>query len=109
MINVKTFFIYLAIMAFTTYAIRVLPLVLCKGKIENVFIRSFLAYIPYAVLGAMTFPAILYSTKWVVSAVAGAAVAIILAYRKKSLLTVAMAACITVYLTELLLYHIVAI
>lgn len=105
MISVKTFFIYLAIMAFTTYAIRVLPLVLCKGKIENVFIRSFLMYIPYAVLGAMTFPAILYSTRWVVSAMAGAVVAMILAYRKKSLLTVAMAACVTVYLMELVLHY----
>ena len=102
MISIKTFFIYLAIMALTTYAIHVLPFVLCKGKIENEFIRSFLTYIPYAVLGAMTFPAILYSTRSMVSAAAGLTVAVILAYRKKSLLTVAMAACITVYLAELL-------
>ena len=102
MISTKTFFIYLAIMALTTYAIRVLPFVLCKGKIENEFIRSFLTYIPYAVLGAMTFPAILYSTRSMFSAAAGLTVAVILAYRKKSLLTVAMAACITVYLAELL-------
>ena len=102
MISVETFLIYLAIMALTTYAIRVIPLVLCKGKIENVFIQSFLTYIPYAVLGAMTFPAILYSTRGLVSALAGMAVAVILAWRKKSLLTVAMAACLTVYVVELL-------
>lgn len=101
MISEKTFFIYLAIMALTTYAIRVLPLVLCKGKIQNVFIRSFLTYIPYAVLGAMTFPAILYSTQGIISAVAGMVVAIFLAYRGKSLLTVAMAACVMVYVVEL--------
>lgn len=101
MISEKTFFIYLAIMALTTYAIRVLPLVLCKGKIQNVFIRSFLTYIPYAVLGAMTFPAILYSTQGIISAVAGMVVAIFLAYRGKSLLTVAMAACVMVYAVEL--------
>ncbi len=102
MISVETFLIYLAIMALTTYAIRVIPLVLCKGKIENVFIQSFLTYIPYAVLGAMTFPAILYSTSGLVSALAGMAVAVILAWRKKTLLTVAMAACLTVYVVELL-------
>lgn len=101
MISEKTFFIYLAIMALTTYAVRVLPLVLCKGKIQNVFIRSFLTYIPYAVLGAMTFPAILYSTQGIISAVAGMMVAIFLAYRGKSLLTVAMAACVMVYVVEL--------
>lgn len=101
MISEKTFFIYLAIMALTTYAIRVLPLVLCKGKIQNVFTRSFLTYIPYAVLGAMTFPAILYSTQGIISAVAGMVVAIFLAYRGKSLLTVAMAACVMVYVVEL--------
>lgn len=101
-IDVGTFFIYLAIMAFTTYAVRVVPLVLCRGKIENVFIRSFLTYIPYAVLGAMTFPAILYSTRGMLSAVAGMVVAIVLAWRKKTLLTVAMAACLTVYVVEFL-------
>lgn len=101
MISEKTFFIYLAIMALTTYAVRMLPLVLCKGKIQNVFIRSFLTYIPYAVLGAMTFPAILYSTQGIVSAVVGMVVAIFLAYRGKSLLTVAMAACVMVYVVEL--------
>lgn len=102
MINVETFFIYLAIMALTTYGIRVIPLVLCKGKIENVFIQSFLTYIPYAVLGAMTFPAILYSTRGLVSAMAGMVVAVILAWRKKTLLAVAMAACLTVYMVEFL-------
>ena len=51
-----------AIMAVVTYIIRVLPLAIFKKKIQNRFIRSFLAYVPYAVLAAMTFPAILFST-----------------------------------------------
>lgn len=102
MTSETTFFIYLAIMALTTYAIRVLPLVLCKGRIKNVFIQSFLTYIPYAVLGAMTFPAILYSTQGIISAAVGMVMAIFLAYRGKSLLTVAMAACVTVYIVELI-------
>lgn len=103
MISEKTFFIYLAIMALTTYAIRVLPLVLCRGKIKNVFLKSFLTYIPYAVLGAMTFPAIIYSTQGILSALAGTVAAFLLAYRGKSLLMVAMAACIVVYTVEWIL------
>ena len=62
MSDIGLFFKYLAVMAITTYLIRMLPLVLCKKKIENVFIRSFLYYVPYAVLGAMTIPAIFFST-----------------------------------------------
>ena len=57
------FFIYLAVMAGVTYLIRAIPFVLCKGEVKNVFIRSFLTYVPYAVLGAMTFPAILFSNQ----------------------------------------------
>ena len=59
---------YIAVMAGVTYLIRMLPLTVFQKKIKNRFIRSFLYYIPYAVLGAMTFPAILYSTGSVYSA-----------------------------------------
>ena len=55
--EITEFFVYLVIMAGVTYAIRALPLVLCKKEITNRFVRSFLSYVPYAVLGAMTFPA----------------------------------------------------
>ena len=58
MIRTEVFFLYLLVMAGVTYLIRMLPLVLCRKKIENRFIRSFLYYIPYAVLSAMTIPAI---------------------------------------------------
>ena len=61
------FFIYLAISAGVTYLIRMIPFVLCRGKMENQFIRSFLCYVPYAVLGAMTFPAIFTSTGSIIS------------------------------------------
>ena len=71
---------YIAVMAGVTYLIRMLPLTVFQKKIKNRFIRSFLYYIPYAVLGAMTFPAILYSTGSVYSALAGLAVAMILAF-----------------------------
>lgn len=62
MLSIRDFFIYLFIMAGVTYLIRALPLVIFKGKITNRFVQSFLYYVPYAVLGAMTFPSILFST-----------------------------------------------
>ena len=92
---------YIAVMAGVTYLIRMLPLTVFQKKIKNRFIRSFLYYIPYAVLGAMTFPAI-YSTGSVYSALAGLAVAMILAFLEKSLLTVALCSCAAVFLAELL-------
>lgn len=102
-INTSTFFIYLLIMAGSTYLIRTLPLVAVKRKIENRFIKSFLYYIPYAVLTAMTIPAILYATSSMVSAIAGLAVAVLFASRGKGLTTVAIAACASVFVTELFL------
>lgn len=96
---------YLAVMALVTYAIRALPLVLCKKKIENVFIKSFLYYVPYAVLGAMTFPAIFYATSNIITAAAGCITALILAWFERSLLTVAACASLAVLLAELLLYY----
>lgn len=99
---VKDFFVYLFIMAGVTYLIRVLPFVIFKGKIKNTFIKSFLYYVPYAVLGAMTFPAILFSTGNYVSSVAGLIVACILAFKEKSLLTVAIFACITALIVNLI-------
>ena len=62
------FFIYLLILAGTTYLIRVIPFTAIKEKINNRFVRSFLYYIPYAVLTAMTIPAIFYATSWWVGA-----------------------------------------
>lgn len=96
----ENFFLYLAVMAGVTYLIRMLPLVLVKKKVENPFIRSFLFYVPYAVLGAMTVPAVFYATASVFSAAAGLGVALLLALCKKGLLTVAVGATMAVYLWE---------
>ena len=96
----ENFFLYLAVMAGVTYLIRMLPLVLVKKKVENGFIRSFLFYVPYAVLGAMTVPAVFYATDSVFSAAAGLGVALVLALCKKGLLTVAVGATLAVYLWE---------
>lgn len=93
-------YIYILVMAGVTYLIRMLPLVLSKKEITNVFIKSFLYYVPYACLAAMTFPAILFSTACWISALTGFIVAIIASYKEKSLLTVALLACITVFIVE---------
>ena len=96
----STFFIYLLILAGTTYLIRVIPFIAIKEKINNRFIRSFLYYIPYAVLTAMTIPAIFYATNWWVGAVAGLLVAVLFALKGKGLTTVAIASCVAVFLVE---------
>ena len=96
-------FWYIAVMALVTYLIRMVPFALVRKKVTSRYLRSFLYYIPYAVLGAMTIPAIFTSTGSVPSAVAGFAVAMVLAYFKQSLLTVALAACAAAYGMQLLI------
>jgi len=97
------FLLCLLTSAGVTYLVRMVPLVLIKKKITNRFIRSFLYYIPYAVLGVMTIPAIFYATGSMISAFAGFAVAVFLAWKEKSLLTVAASACGAVLVVELIL------
>lgn len=97
------FAVYLIVTAGTTYLVRMLPLVLMKGKITNRFLLSFLHYIPYAVLSVMTIPAIFSATGDIRTAATGFIVALVLAWRGKRLLTVAAAACAAVLLAELLL------
>ena len=92
--------IYLVVMAGVTYLVRMLPFVIFRRKIENRFVQSFLYYIPYAVLGAMTFPAILESTSGTLSAVVGLLVAVACAYLELGLLPVALSACGAVFITE---------
>ena len=96
-------YIYIAVMAVTTYLIRMVPLVFFRKEIKNRFIRSFLAYVPCACLTAMTFPAILYSTNAVISGAVALAVALIAALCKRSLVTVAALSCAAVFITELII------
>ena len=93
-------YLYILVMAVTTYLIRALPLTLFKKPIRNRFLKSFLHYVPTACLTAMTFPAILSATEHMVSGGIGLAVAILLALKKKSLIIVAVASCAAVFLTE---------
>ena len=97
------FWLYLLVTAGTTYLVRMVPLVLMKGKITNSFVLSFLHYIPYAVLSVMTVPAIFYATGEPISAAAGFVVALLLAWRGKSLVQVAAAACAAVLLAHWIL------
>ena len=94
-------YLYILLMAVVTYLIRALPLTLIRKEIKSEFIRSFLYYVPYATLAAMTFPAILGATDYVLSSVVGFAVALFLAFNKKSLLTVAGFACAAAFIVEL--------
>ena len=93
-------YVYIATMALTTYLIRVIPLTVFRKPIRSRFLKSFLHYVPYACLTAMTFPSILSSTATIFSGAAALVVAIFLAYRGKSLLTVSLAASAAVMLTE---------
>lgn len=103
--DVAVILAYIAVMAGVTYIIRIIPLVAFRKKIKNRFVISFLYYIPYAVLSAMTFPAIFSSTASPISATVGLLIGAVLAYFEKGLLPVALSACVGVFLTELVLSY----
>ncbi|MBQ3815110.1 MAG: AzlD domain-containing protein [Clostridia bacterium] len=93
------YFLSLAVMAGVTYLIRMIPFAFFRKKIESRFIRSFLDYVPYAVLAAMTVPAVFSSAGGVVPSAVGAAVALALAWFDLPLIAVATAAALAAYLT----------
>lgn len=95
--------IYIAVMAVVTYLIRMIPFTLFRKRIRSRFFRSFLAYIPYAVLSAMTIPAIFFSTGSTAASLAGAAVAVALAYCRLPLIVVALAASAAAFLAGFIL------
>lgn len=93
-------YIYIAAMAVTTYLVRMLPLAVFRKPIKSRFLRSFLRYVPYACLAAMTFPAILQDTASLVSGVAALVVAVVLAYFDQSLIVVALCSSAAVFIVE---------
>lgn len=95
--------IYIGVMALVSLAVRVLPLTLIRGQIENRFIRSFLYYVPYVTLAVMTFPAIVEATQSPVAGVLALAVGVILAFLGAGLFPVAVACCLVVFVAELFL------
>ena len=96
-------YIYIVVMAVTTYLVRAIPLLFMRKPIKSRFLRSFLHYVPVACLTAMTFPAILYTTDHPISGAAGLTVAVLLALKKKSLIVVAAAGCAAVFLVDRLM------
>lgn len=96
-------YFWIALMAITTYLIRMIPLTLFRKQITNKRVKSFMYFVPYACLTSMTVPAIFFSTGGVVSAVIGLIVALIAALSGRSLPTVAALACVAVFIAELFL------
>lgn len=96
------FWIYLAVSFGTLYLIRMFPLALIRKEIKNRFIRSFLYYVPYVTLAVMTFPSILSATGSVWSGLVGFVVGVVLAFLDGNLFRVAILACVSVFLTELI-------
>ena len=94
--------IMLAVMALTTYFIRVTPMAVFHRKLENRWFKDFMFYIPFCVLAAMTFPDVIYSTKSLTSGVVATVVALIMSWRKRDLLTVAIGAVVAAVLVEYL-------
>ena len=94
--------IYIAIMAGVTYLIRMLPIMVFRRKIKSQVVQSFLYYVPYAVLGAMTIPAVFYSTGSMAASAAGFAAAFAAAFFGHSLITVALAASAAAYAVMLI-------
>lgn len=92
---------YLLAMALTTYLVRMIPFTAFRRRITSRFARSFFYYIPYAVLAAMTFPSIFYSTGNLLAATVGLAVAMVLAFFKHSLIVVSLAACLAAFVVQL--------
>lgn len=90
----------IAVMAVATYATRAISLVLFRGKITNAVLYSFLTYVPYGVLAALIFPGVFHSTACLASALAGLAVALVLSFFRRGLMTVAISATLVVFVTE---------
>lgn len=95
--------IYVGVMALVTYGIRMIPLTFFDRKIENQRIRSFLYYMPYAVLSCMTFPAVLHTSDSMVSSVFALSIALIFAYKEKSMLIVALVGCAALYVAQMII------
>ena len=93
-------YLYILAMALVTYLIRMIPLTVFRKKITSQFVCSFLYYVPYACLTAMTIPAVFYATNSLLSALAGVTVAVILAFCRRNLVTVAAGACLAVFIVE---------
>ena len=103
MIMSHNIYVYIAIMVLITFVIRVLPLTLIRGQIKNLFLQSFLYYVPYVTLAVMTFPAIVNATQSPIAGAAALAAGIILAWMGAGLFPVAVSCCVIVFILELIM------
>ncbi len=93
----------IAVTALVTYLIRMIPMAFFRKKIKNRWVKSFLYYVPYSVLAAMTFPAIFTSTGSLYGGIAGCVAAVLLAFFKRGLLTVAVGAALAAYVVQIII------
>ena len=96
-------YLYIAVMAAVSYAIRVLPLTLIRKPIKNRFIRSFLYYVPYVTLAVMTVPAILSATQSPIAGAAALLAGIVAAWLGAGLFPVSVICCVLVFVLEIFL------
>ena len=94
------FLLALLMTAGVTYLIRLLPIIFVRKRITNTFIKSFLHYVPYAVLSTLAFPAVLYCTDNMISCAVAAVVCAVLAYKGSKLFTCMLGSVVTVLLVE---------
>ncbi len=102
----REFLPYLICMALVTYLVRMVPFVLIRKKIKNRYLLSFLSYMPYAVMSAMTVPAVFYATGNIASAIVGFAFALLLTLLNRSLTVVAFGSCAAVVAAEYIIRYI---
>lgn len=95
-------YLYILVMAVVTYLIRLIPLTLIRRNSQNVYIQSFLYYVPFVTLAVMTFPAILDATASIWSGLCGFIIAVLLAYKGGSIFKVSAVACVAVFIVELI-------
>ncbi len=96
-------YIYIAVMSAVSFAVRVLPLTLIRGQIENRFVRSFLYYVPYVTLAVMTFPAIVEATQSPIAGALALVAGMVLAFLGVGLFPVSVCCCLVVLIAELFL------
>ena len=99
--SISRVIICIILMCLVTYIPRVIPVTVFRKQIRSRYIRSFLDYTPYAVLGALTFPDIFTSSGHFISALGDTVVAVILGFYRRSLVEVACAAILAVFVIEL--------
>lgn len=95
-------FKYILVMALTVYAVRLIPLLLFRKEIKSKYLKRFFHYLPYAVISAMTFPAVFYSTGSLPTACIGIGIAVVLSYFKQPFILITLASCVAVYLAGFL-------